>query len=320
MTLKAVIFDIDGTLIDSVDLHAEAWREALLHFGHDIPYEEVRWQIGKGGDQLMAALLTKGDHERQGEEIERYRSQLFKERYLPKAVAFPHVRDLFKKLKASGLRVALASSCKADEMPIYERVANIKDLVDSKTCGDDVDRSKPESDIFEVMLRRLGDLQPEQAIAVGDAPYDAEAAGKAGLRTIGVLSGGFPEEALRKAGVHGDLSRSCRHAQKLRRIAAKQNRPGISWIVCRSSAVLRASGRRSSGRGAGAQHDAGPHEVPLIGLRISVRPTGPFDLLVDRLENRLHETSRNLHRLRVAFPHELDALLDEAILHFHSAL
>ncbi len=200
MTLRAVIFDIDGTLIDSVDLHAEAWREALLHFGHDIPYEKVRWQIGKGGDQLMAALLTKGERERQGEEIERYRSQLFKEKYLPKATAFPQVRDLFKRLKASGLRVALASSCKADEMPVYERLANIKDLVDGKTCGDDVDRSKPEPDIFEAMLRRLGELQPDQAIAVGDTPYDAEAAGKAGLRTIGVLSGGFPEEALRKAG------------------------------------------------------------------------------------------------------------------------
>jgi HAD superfamily hydrolase (TIGR01509 family) len=200
MTIKAVIFDIDGTLIDSVDLHAEAWREALLHFGHDIPYEKVRWQIGKGGDQLMAALLTKGEHERQGEEIERYRSQLFKERYLPKVVAFPQVRDLFKKLKASGLLVALASSCKADEMPFYERLANIKDLVDSKTCGDDVDRSKPEPDIFEAMLRRLGERRPDQVVAVGDTPYDAEAASKAGLRTIGVLSGGFPEKALRKAG------------------------------------------------------------------------------------------------------------------------
>src|SRR5258708_4618122 len=105
MTLRAVIFDIDGTLIDSVDLHAEAWREALLHFGHDIPYEKGRWQIGKGGDQLMAALLTKGERERQGEEIERYRSQLFKEKYLPKALAFPQVRDLFKSRKAGCMAI-----------------------------------------------------------------------------------------------------------------------------------------------------------------------------------------------------------------------
>jgi HAD superfamily hydrolase (TIGR01509 family) len=200
MTVKAVIFDIDGTLIDSVDLHAEAWKETFFHFGHDIPYEEVRWQIGKGGDQLMAALLAKGELEQNGREIERYRSQLFKEKYLAKATAFPQVRKLFTKLKAAGLRLALASSCKSDEMPVYERLANIKDLIDSRTCGDDVDRSKPEPDIFEAMLRRLGALQPDQAIAVGDTPYDAEAAGKAGIRTIGVLSGGFPEEALRRAG------------------------------------------------------------------------------------------------------------------------
>jgi len=199
MTVKAVIFDIDGTLIDSVDLHAEAWQEALCQFGHDIPYDKIRRQIGKGGDELMAALLPEGALERQGAEIERYRSDLFKEKYLPRAAAFPAVRDLFMKLKMSGLSVALASSCKASEMPVYERLADIKDIVDSKTCGDDVDRSKPEPDIFEAMLRRLG-VRFDEAIAVGDTPYDAEAAGHAGLRTIGVLSGGFPEAALRQAG------------------------------------------------------------------------------------------------------------------------
>jgi phosphoglycolate phosphatase-like HAD superfamily hydrolase len=80
MTINAVIFDIDGTLIDSVDLHAEAWREALRQFGHDIAYDKVRRQIGKGGDQLMAALLAKSELEQDGKEIERYRSELFKEK------------------------------------------------------------------------------------------------------------------------------------------------------------------------------------------------------------------------------------------------
>ena len=80
--IRAVIFDIDGTLIDSVDLHAKAWQEALRHFGHDLPYERVRHQIGKGGDQLMPALLPKDMVERRGKEIERYRSDLFKREYL----------------------------------------------------------------------------------------------------------------------------------------------------------------------------------------------------------------------------------------------
>ena len=90
--VKAVIFDIDGTLIDSVDLHAESWRQTFLHFGHDIPYDKVREQIGKGGDLLMPALLPEDEVERRGKEIEDYRQDLFKLEYLPRVERFPMVR------------------------------------------------------------------------------------------------------------------------------------------------------------------------------------------------------------------------------------
>lgn len=198
--IKAVIFDIDGTLIDSVDLHARAWQEAFERFGKQIPFERVRSQIGKGGDQLMPVFLSKEELEDFGEELEKYRGELFKEKYLPRVKAFPRVRELFERIARDGKRIALASSAKGDELSAYKKIANIEDLVEEETSKDDAEKSKPHPDIFEAALARLVDVQPSEAFVVGDTPYDAEAASKAGLRTIGVLSGGFPEQDLRAAG------------------------------------------------------------------------------------------------------------------------
>lgn len=198
--IKAVIFDIDGTLVDSVDLHARAWQETFAHFGKEIPYEKVRHQIGKGGDQLMPVFFSKEELDESGEEMEEYRSELYKRSYLPKVRAFPRVRELFLRIRDDGKRIALASSAKEDELGVYKKIANIEDLVEEETSADDADKSKPHPDIFEAALERLGDIKPNEAIVVGDTPYDAEAAGKLNLRTIGVLCGGFPEPELRAAG------------------------------------------------------------------------------------------------------------------------
>jgi HAD superfamily hydrolase (TIGR01549 family) len=197
---KAVIFDVDGTLIDSVDLHARAWQEALAHFGKQFDFERVRSQIGKGGDQLMPVFLSQQELEEFGEELEEYRGQLFKREYLPQVKGFPAVRELFERIKREGLQLALASSAKEDELKSYKKIADIEDLVEEETSSDDAEKSKPHPDIFEAALARLGDMSPSEAIVVGDTPYDAEAAGKAGLQTIGFLSGGFPEKDLRAAG------------------------------------------------------------------------------------------------------------------------
>lgn len=198
--LKAVIFDIDGTLIDSVDLHARAWQEALAHFGKQVEFERVRYQIGKGGDQLMPVFLSEDELERFGEELEKYRGELFKREYLSRVKGFPRVRELFERIEREGLRIALASSAKGDELKTYKKLARIEDLVEEETSSDDAEKSKPHPDIFEAALERLGDVKPSEAIVVGDTPYDAEAAGKAGLKTVGLLCGGFPEEDLRAAG------------------------------------------------------------------------------------------------------------------------
>ena len=198
--LKAIIFDIDGTLVDSVDLHARAWQEAFRKFGREVEFEKVRHQIGKGGDQLMPVFFSAAELERFGEELEKHRGELYKRDYLSQVRAFPQVRELFERIRRDGLRIALASSAKKDELKTYKEIARITDLVEEETSADDAEKSKPHPDIFEAALAALGDVEASEAIVIGDTPYDSQAAGKIKLRTIGVLCGGFPEEELRAAG------------------------------------------------------------------------------------------------------------------------
>jgi HAD superfamily hydrolase (TIGR01509 family) len=198
---EAVIFDIDGTIVDSVDFHAKAWQEAFRRFGHEIRFDAIRSQIGKGGDQLMPEFLDPDELGAKGNQIEEFRGKLFKEKYLPRIKAFPGVRPLFEKIKANGQKLALASSAQKDELGAYERIANIEDLVQVETSSGDAEKSKPHPDIFEAAIQRLKEpVSRENIVVVGDSPHDAEAAGRANLRTVGVLCGGFPERVLREAG------------------------------------------------------------------------------------------------------------------------
>ncbi len=198
---EAIIFDIDGTLLDSVDLHAQAWQEAFRHIGHEIPFDQIRSQIGKGGDQLLPVFLSPEELKEKGKDLQEFRSSLFKKKYLPKVKPFPGVRQLFQKVKDNGQKLALASSARGDELKDFERIANIDDLVEVETSSKDAKRSKPHPDIFEAALDQIGDhIRREDVVVVGDSPHDAEAAKKAGLRTVGVLCGGFPEPVLRQAG------------------------------------------------------------------------------------------------------------------------
>jgi HAD superfamily hydrolase (TIGR01509 family) len=197
---KAVIFDVDGTLVDSVDLHAECWVEALARYGVEVPFAEMRRQIGKGGDQILHGLLPPALVEERGEEIQHARSELFQQAYMHRVRAFPAVRALFERLREAGQRAVLASSGKAAEVERYVEIAGIGDLVEAATSADDAERSKPFPDIFQAALAKLAPLRAEEAVVVGDTPYDAEAARGAGLACVGVLCGGFPGEALREAG------------------------------------------------------------------------------------------------------------------------
>jgi HAD superfamily hydrolase (TIGR01549 family) len=196
---QAAIFDVDGTLVDSVDLHALAWQEALAEFGHRVAFEQVRGQIGKGGDQLLPVFLSEAERRDHGAALEQWRGTRFKAQYLPMVRPFAAVPELLRRMRAAGLRVAVASSAKQDELAVYLKLAGIADLVDASTSSADAERSKPSPDIFQAALERLG-LGAAEAVAIGDTPYDAQAAARAGLRSIGVLCGGFAQADLREAG------------------------------------------------------------------------------------------------------------------------
>jgi phosphoglycolate phosphatase-like HAD superfamily hydrolase len=196
---KAVIFDLDGTLLDSVDLHALSWHEAMTRFGHSVSFEQARSQIGKGGDKLIPEFLSEDEQRDHGEEMEDWRGKRFKSEYLPLVRPFSAVPDLLRRARDAGLRIAIGSSAKSDELDTYLDIARIADLVDVKASSEDAEESKPAADIFETVLKKLG-REGSDVVAIGDSPYDAEAAVKAKITPIGVLCGGFTEASLRQAG------------------------------------------------------------------------------------------------------------------------
>lgn len=197
--IGAVIFDVDGTLIDTVDLHAAAWQQAFRKFGAELDYDAIRGQIGKGGDHLIPDLLPKELAERCQEEIEEYRSGLFQRDYLPRAAPFPGVRELFERIVADGRKVVLASSAKQAELDYHRNLIGASDLIHAATSKDDVENSKPCPDIFEAALEKVAPLGSGEVVVIGDSPWDVKAAVKLGIRAIGVRCGGFAEEELLEA-------------------------------------------------------------------------------------------------------------------------
>ncbi|HSI06917.1 MAG: HAD family hydrolase [Myxococcota bacterium] len=203
MSFSSVIFDVDGTLVDSVDLHARAWQEAFDHFGKHVAFDAVRAQIGKGGDQLVPHFLSPRELSAIGDKLEKFRGEIFKRNYMPQVRAFPRTRELFERLVGDDVKVALASSAKPHELKHYIEVARIGDLIDAKTAAADVEKTKPDPEVVRVALERLGKPAPAKVRMVGDTPWDVEAAHAAGVACISVLCGGFPEADLKRAGSDG---------------------------------------------------------------------------------------------------------------------
>jgi HAD superfamily hydrolase (TIGR01549 family) len=196
--LQGLLFDVDGTLVDSNDHHARCWIEAFAHFGKDFDYDVIRGQIGKGGDLLVPDLLQAKDIRRFGDALKKHRSTLYREKYLPDVKPFPFAAGLLQSLHERGVKMALASSADAEEVEYYTRLLGAENLIEGSTSKKDAKLSKPSPEIFEAALEQAGS-DPEFTFVVGDTPYDILAAHRSATPIIAVLSGGFGRESLEKA-------------------------------------------------------------------------------------------------------------------------
>jgi phosphoglycolate phosphatase-like HAD superfamily hydrolase len=207
MPIKAVLFDIDGTLVDSNEAHVIAWAFAFREAGRPQESEVIRKQIGKGGDLLVPALLPEEPEDLQ-DRIAQAHGRIFAAAYLDHVKPFADASALVGQCATAGLKVVLASSAKAEELDHYVELLDIGRFLSAATSIDDVETSKPAPDIFATALEKIG-LSGDDAVAVGDTPYDVEAAMRSGIVTIGLLSGSFSEAELRDAGavaIYRDVS------------------------------------------------------------------------------------------------------------------
>jgi len=191
--LKAVFFDIDGTLIDSNDAHTRAWVETLQRHGRSVSYDEVRSLIGKGSDKVFAELLGVASDSALAKQITKDRTQLLLSSFIPNLAPTPGARLLVQHMRSEGLRLVIASSS-GEELPALLAQADLGDLLDTAVSSDEAKESKPDGDIIEVALRKAG-VQPEEAVMVGDTPYDIAAAKAAGVKCIALRCGGYWDDA-----------------------------------------------------------------------------------------------------------------------------
>jgi phosphoglycolate phosphatase-like HAD superfamily hydrolase len=189
---RAVLLDIDGTLVDSNQLHAEAWHEALAQHGFRVATDKLLGMIGMGGDKLLPAVSGLAEDSPRGKQIVADRSELFMRDYLPRVRALPGARALVERILAHGHRPVVASSANSRELTGLLQRGNLADLLPLRTTSDDAESSKPDPDIVQAVL-------PREAIMIGDTPYDLKAAARAGVGFVGVRSGGWDDKALRGA-------------------------------------------------------------------------------------------------------------------------
>jgi HAD superfamily hydrolase (TIGR01509 family) len=193
-----MLIDVDGTLIDSNDKHADCWVEAFAHFGKSVEWNTVRRQIGKGGDLLVPDTLNAREMREYGKRLQEYRGELWKQRYMKSVEPLEGAVDAMRELHREGIRLALASSSNPDEVEYYVELLGVGDLLEGTTSKEDAESSKPSPEIFQAAVDRLR-CDPARTLAVGDTPYDVLAAHRVPVAVAGVLTGGFARELLAKA-------------------------------------------------------------------------------------------------------------------------
>jgi phosphoglycolate phosphatase-like HAD superfamily hydrolase len=195
---KAVLFDIDGTLVDSNDAHAHAWAKAFAEADVRVAFDRVRGAIGMGGDKLLQSVAGIDEEAPRGVRISTRRQEIFKAEYLPHLQPFRDAASLVHRMQAIGLKAVAASSAKRDELEALLKIAGATSLLGKAASSDDADESKPDPDIVVAALKKAG-VSACEALMIGDTPYDVEAASRAGVAAIAFRCGGWKDESLRGA-------------------------------------------------------------------------------------------------------------------------
>ena len=196
--IEAVLLDIDGTLLDSNDAHAQAWSDALREAGFEIGSETVRPLVGMGSDKLLPTLAGIDAESEEGKRLVERRKEIFAKEYLPLVNPFPKARELLERMRDDRLKLVVATSASDDELRLLLSALGAEWLVDDKTSSSDAKRSKPDPDIVRVAVHKAG-VGPAQCAMLGDTPYDVEAATRSRVRIIAVRCGGHGDDELRGA-------------------------------------------------------------------------------------------------------------------------
>lgn len=198
--LRGVLFDVDGTLVDSNDANAHAWVDAMEMEGHQIAFDTIRPLIGMGADKVLPQVLGIAKETEEGKRISQHRKDIYLRHYLPQLKAFPKALELLERMREQGLTLVIATTAEPEELqgvlPLLGPHAStlFADAATAKEAG----QSKPDGDVVHVAVERSG-YRPEELMMIGDTPYDSEAAAKVGVQTIAFRSGGWSDEDLRKA-------------------------------------------------------------------------------------------------------------------------
>jgi HAD superfamily hydrolase (TIGR01549 family) len=194
-SVRGVLLDLDGTLIDSNDAHADAWVKAMAEHGYIIPYGRVRNAIGMGSDKLLSEVLGVDVETGVGQEMSQRHGEIFTELYLPSIKPFPGVKELVNRMQTEGLKVVVATSASDEHVQPLLEVAGVQDLLKQRTSSENADNSKPDPDIVQAALKQTG-YPPGQVVMIGDTPYDVIAANKAGVAIIALRCGGWSNDDL----------------------------------------------------------------------------------------------------------------------------
>lgn len=198
MQKKAVLLDVDGTLIDSNDAHARAWVDAGREFGYDIHFDHVRWLVGMGGDKVLPEVTGLDEASEEGKKILDRRGKIFRQKYVPSLQPFEKARELLVRLRDDGYKLVAATSASEDDLQALLKQAQIDDVIERVTTSDDADESKPAPDIVEAALNKAK-VSAAEAIMLGDTPYDVGAATRADVEIIAFRCGGWSDEELHGA-------------------------------------------------------------------------------------------------------------------------